>query len=110
MLQPARGNKTLGAIAFKIYIDRVHGHWLVDSLTPAATFAPAGQHPSVTAAADFNPSGPGEGSSSASPRHINPNYAVVPLAVLGGAILAVVGWALVMAMRDRARREALPPL
>ena len=110
MLQPAPGVKSLGAIAFKIYIDRVGGRWLVDELIPAATFAPAGKHPSVTAAADFNPSGPGEGSSSASPRHINPTYAVVPLAVLGGAIIAVMGWALVLAMRDRARREALPPL
>jgi hypothetical protein len=111
MLQPPRGNKSLGAIIFKIYIDRVRGRWLVDSLMPAATFAPAGKRPSVTAASDFGPGGPSEGSSSAGPQHINPNYAFVPLAALGGAILAVIGWVLVRSLRDRRpRHEPLPPL
>ena len=110
MLQPPRGNKTLGAIAFKIYIHRVRGRWLVDSLMPSATFAPAGQRPSVTAQADFAPGGPSEGSSSAGPQHISPNYAFIPLAALGGAILAVIGWGVVRAVRDRSRHEALPPL
>lgn len=113
MLQPPRGNKTLGAIAFKIYIDHVRGRWLVDSIMPSATFAPAGQKPSVTAANDFNPSGPGEGSSSAGPQHINPKYAFIPLAALGGAILACMGWLILRAVRERGprrRHKALPPL
>jgi hypothetical protein len=110
MLQPALGNRSLGAIAFKIYIDRVGGRWLVDSLMPAATFAPAGKRPSVTAQADFAPAGQGEGSSQASPRHISPDYAFIPLTALGGALLALLGWALVRAVRDRPRHEALPPL
>jgi hypothetical protein len=110
MLQPPRGNKTLGAIIFKIYIDRERGRWLVDSLFPAATFAPAGKKPAVTAQADFAPSGPGEGSSQAGPQHINPNYAFIPLAALGGAILAVLAWFLVRAVRERPRRRELPAL
>ena len=109
MLQPARGSK-LGAIAFHVYLHPVHGRWLVDEIMPAATFAPAGQKPSVTAASDFGPAGRSEGSNQAGPGHINPDYAVLPLAVFGVFALGFLGWLLVQAIRDRPKRTALPPL
>jgi hypothetical protein len=111
MLQPPPSNTKVGPIMFKIYVDRVRGRWLVDSFMPVATFAPLqARKTKVTALNDFSPQSAGDSSAPTGHGRVSSTYLVIPFGLLGAAVLGAVGWGLTRALRNRPRRDALPPL
>ena len=111
MLQPPLSNTKLGPIMFKIYVDHVGGHWLIDSFMPVATFAPLKAHKTkVRALNDFSPQAGGDSSGPTGEGRISTAYLIVPFGLLGAAILGFGAWAVAKAVRNRPKRTALPPL
>jgi hypothetical protein len=111
MLQPPLSNTKVGPIMFKIYVDRIGSRWLIDSFMPVATFAPLQAHKTkVRALNDFSPQSGGDGSAPTGNGRISSAYLVIPFGLLGAAVLGALGWGLTRAVRNRPRREALPPL
>lgn len=109
LLLPPRGSKTLGPIAFKVYLRPSHGRWLVDSFMPVATFAPLGAKPTVRALPDFSPQPQGDRSNPTGRGRIRTLYIAFPFAFLGLTALALAAWGLVRGVRNRPRRGSLPP-
>lgn len=111
MLQPPLSNTKVGPIIFKIYIDHVAGRWLVDSFMPVATFAPLNAHKTkVRALNDFSPQSSGGGGALTGQSRISSKWLVAPFGLLGAFVLGVCAWGLARAVRNRPRRQALPPL
>jgi hypothetical protein len=108
LLQPRRGSR-LGAIMFKVYVQPVHGRWLVDSFMPAATFAPEGGPAKVRALPDFSPQPQGGGGSSDTAR-LGAAYIVIPFGILGALLAGLMGWGLVSWYRGRRAVMAARPL
>jgi hypothetical protein len=52
LLHPAR-KETLGPLAVTAVFKQVHGRWLIDSIVPVASFAPARKPPKLLAQPDF---------------------------------------------------------
>jgi hypothetical protein len=110
-LMPQRGSK-YGAIAFLLTLKKLHGHWLVDSFLPGATFAPEGKQARVIGTHDFMPGALGDATISPDKGRISGTYAFIPFAILGALLLVIAGLAVVAVVRHRlrARGRALPPL
>ena len=53
LLHPSR-KETLGALAITTVFKQVRGRWLIDSIVPVASFAPARKQPKLLAQNDFN--------------------------------------------------------
>src|SRR4249919_2788200 len=114
ILQPPR-KSSLGQLLFELTLKHVGGRWLVDYFQPAATFAPEGSRPKVTAQQDFMPAGQSEDSVSTKPHRISVAYVFIPFAPIGLVLLGVAGWIVVSMVRDRrmaagAQRRSLTPL
>jgi hypothetical protein len=111
MLQPPLSNTKVGPIMFKIYVDRIGGRWLIDSFMPVATFAPLKAHKTkVRALNDFSPQAGGDSSAPTGEGRISTEYLLVPLGLLGAAVLGFSAWGVARAVRNRPKRTALPPL
>ena len=112
-LQPKKGSEQ-GPIIFHIYLRPVGKRWLVDSFMPVATLAPLGSGKSkVRSVRDFSPGSGGDGQI-ASPGQIGDIWLIVPFGVVGLALVAVAGFGIVRAIRNRRlagpRGGSLPPL
>jgi hypothetical protein len=112
LLLYSRPETNLGGIVFHVYLHPAGRRWLVDSFMPAATFAPLGNKPKVTAITDFMPQAhDGKG---AEPGRIDGIYAVIPFAVVALLLLAIAAWGLATVIRHRrlvgAHGGGLPPL
>lgn len=110
-----RAGSEQGPIIFHIYLRPVRGgRWLVDSFMPVATLAPIGKGKSkVRSVRDFSPGSAGDGPV-ASPGQIGSIWLIVPFSVVGIALIAVAGFGIVRAIRNRRlagpRGGSLPPL
>jgi len=110
-----RAGSEQGPIIFHIYLRPVRGgRWLVDSFMPVATLAPIGKGKSkVRSVRDFSPGSGGDGQI-ASPGQIGDIWLIVPFGVVGLALVAVAGFGIVRAIRNRRlagpRGGSLPPL
>ena len=112
ILMPQRGSG-VGAAAFQMTLRRVHGRWLVDSMVPGATFAPAGKPARVVGTYDFGPGS--QNATAASDVHqISGAYGLIPFAVLAFLLVAIGAMAVVGVVRHRrvvgVRDGRLPPL
>jgi hypothetical protein len=94
------------SIVFTGEVKKIHGRWLVDSLSPSATFGGAG---TVVGPHDFTAQSGGDGARVAS---LSSAWIALPAAVLGAGILFLVGWFLVAWQRNlrAARRHEPRPL
>ena len=111
MLQPPLSNSKVGPIMFKIYVDRIGGHWLIDSFMPVATFAPLNAHKTkVRSVRDFSPQTGGDGSAPTGEGRISTAYLLVPFGLIGAVILGFSAWGVTRTVRNRPKRTALPPL
>jgi hypothetical protein len=106
LLHPAR--RGVGAEIFQIDIKRIGGRWLVDSVVPAATFAPEGKPPSsnLHAANDFKPGVVGISARS----QVSAWWFVLPAGLLGLALLIPLLFISGLWLRRPRVREPLPPL
>jgi hypothetical protein len=115
VLFPNLRNKAgYGPIAFDAYLKPVKGRWLVDGFMPMATFAPVNaKHTKVRSVVDFSPQSAQQGAV-APRRRINSDYLVFPFIAMGGALLALIGWAVMKSLRERRlmgpTEDSLPPL
>ncbi len=105
-----RNRKKVAAIAFLVTMKKLHGHWLVDSFLPGATFAPEGQQARVIGTHDFMPGVVDD--TAGAPQHgrINADYAYIPFAVLAFALVVLAGLAVAAAVRRRRLRSRGGPL
>jgi hypothetical protein len=111
LLHPTRRARKMVSIMFDLRLVKYRGKWVVDTLIPAATFAPA-NHPKVLSVRDFSPQ------PQAGPPHdrsrLSHAYAVIPFAILGALVAALAAWGLVRWHRDRrlmrGYRHTLPQL
>jgi hypothetical protein len=114
-LIPRRGVKGQGPIIFHIYLRPVRGgRWLVDSFMPVATLAPIGAKKSkVLSVRDFSPGAQGD-EASGSPSQLSKDWLLLPVGVIGLALVVLAGWAVVRGIRNRRlagpRGGTLPPL
>jgi hypothetical protein len=114
MLEPRAGAKT-GPVVFDVDVKRAGKRWLVDSFTPAASFAPSGKKAAVTAAADFGAKSSTGGSDGGKAR-FSASYAYVPLLVFAFLLVILVAWFAVArvrarrAFREHRRSPKLPEL
>jgi len=110
LLQPRRGSRS-GAIAFTFRLRKLGGRWLVDSVVPAAVFAPPGQPPSIRANPDF--AAPALRPAGASGR-LGGLWLAIPLGAVALLALVPVAVLLVGWLREerpfRRERLELPPL
>jgi hypothetical protein len=104
--------KEVHPIAFTIDVEKVHGKWLVDAVMPIAVFAPLppqGNRGPMISTPDLAPSGVQAGPAATS--RLSHAWFILPFALVGGAVVLLVGFALRSWLRDRRRRqEPLPPL
>ena len=111
LLNPRPGSG-LGQFVFHVYLKPAHGRWLVDSLMPAATFAPIGEKAVVQAQADFMASS-GESTRPVGAGRIGAVFAYVPFAVIGLILLGLAVWGIGAKLHfyrlAGRRREGLPP-
>jgi hypothetical protein len=114
-LNPREGVTKQGPIIFHIYLRPVRGgRWLVDSFMPVATLAPLSAKKSkVLSVRDFSPGAQGD-AKDGSPSQLSKNWLLVPVGVIGLALLALAGWAVFRGIRNHRlagpRGGALPPL
>jgi hypothetical protein len=108
MLQPRSGVK-VGPILFDVYLQPVHGKWLVDSFMPVATFAPLDARPKVRALNDFMPQAQSDGTTGGRGR-VSSLYAYAPFAILGMVLLGLAAGLVFGGLRYRPRAASLPPL
>ncbi len=113
ILVPPRKSKQ-GQVLFTMTLKRLGGRWLVDDFQPAATFAPEGTAPRVTAQQDFMPAGQGEDGAAAEPKRLSVDYIFIPFVFIGLVLVAVAAWIVTSVVRDRrmagAHGRSLPPL
>ena len=104
--------KEVQPIAFTIDVEKVHGKWLVDAVTPIAVFAPLppqGNRGPMISTPDLAPSGVQAGPAATS--RLSHAWFILPFALVGGAVLVLVGMVLRGWLRDRRmRHRPLPPL
>ena len=106
-LQPSDPSK-VGVIAFSIVLQHQHGRWLVDAFAPVATFQPTGSRADIRAAPDYSPAAHG---SAIGDQRLGQAWILVPLAVLGAPLVALIVFAPIALVRSRRRRPAaLEPL
>jgi hypothetical protein len=114
----ARYKEKLGQILFQVSLKPRRGRWLVDSLIPGATFAPAGKPPVVQAAGDFQATPGGQTYNragierTAKPSRIGVAYLFIPFAIIGLLLAGLVIWGVIRWVRQRRLDDprALPPL
>jgi hypothetical protein len=99
MLQPRKGTK-VGPIIFDLRLTKHNGRWLVDSLIPAATIGPNAGPDKVRSVRDFSPQASGD-SAATGPSRVGADYIVIPFALFGVVLAALVGWFLLARRRDR---------
>ena len=118
LVMPSRDRATLGPVAFTVDLRKVGGRWLVDSAFPIATFAPIppqGNRGPVVSTYDLVPAAAGARPTGARSR-ISHAWFFLPAAIMGGALVLLLGFFLSSTIRDRrARRRygrdrGLPPL
>lgn len=90
LLQP-RPKARVGPIMFAVDLERLGGHWLVDSFGPIATFAPAEAPARVRAVGDFSPQAGGD---EVERGRLSPAWLLLPLGFLGVLAALGLGWAL----------------
>jgi hypothetical protein len=104
--------KELRPIAFTIDVEKVRGQWLVDAVLPIAVFAPLppqGNRGPVISTYDLVPSGVRGGAASKS--RLSHAWFLLPVVLVGGGILFVLGLVARAWLRDRrVRHRPLPPL
>jgi hypothetical protein len=102
LLQPdRRASKNQGPLLFDLIVIRHQGRWVVDSLIPKVIFGPP-HKPKVRSVLDYSPTGSGSGSGPThDPSRINGAYIIIPFAVFGAFLVALVGWGIVRWYRDR---------
>jgi hypothetical protein len=118
LLQPRKGAKNVGPIAFQVEMKAVGSgarrRWLVDSFVPSAAFAPSSAPPPKTRVARGKTktvASPGYG-----PGHLSARWFVLPALILALILLVPAGFALrgwIVARRaekKHARPRSLPPL
>ena len=106
LLQPRRHTHK-GPMIFTLELRRVHGHWLVASFIPSASFAGAERTGSMQAFADYGPLG----SRNPKPKHVNRLFLLGPALV----VLLIAGTPVAIVLRSwrrnrRAEREFGRPL
>src|SRR5215210_1544240 len=106
-----------GPIIFHIYLRPARGgRWLVDSFMPVATLAPLHAKKSkVLSVSDFAPQASGGVSLAAGgPSRLSSIYLLIPVGVIGLALVGLVGWGVTRGLRNRRfqhpRGGTLPPL
>jgi hypothetical protein len=113
ILAPPRRSKQ-GQVLFTMTLKRIGGRWLIDDFQPAATFAPEGAAPRVTAQQDFMPAGQGEDGAAVEPKRLSADYIFIPFVVLALVLVAVAAWIVTSIVRERrmagAHGRSLPPL
>ncbi len=114
LLHPRRSaSRRIGPIMFDVTLKRLHGRWLVDLFIPTATFAPEAGPSKVRAVPDYSPQPQGEGGNQDHGSRLSHAYAVIPFALLGLLVAALLASALVVWYRNRrfaASSTDLPPL
>ena len=98
-----RKGAPLGAVSFNIDMRKSDGRWLVDSVVPAATFAPAGSDSKVLAQPDFAPQ-PGQAFSKTG-RIAQKWVLIIPGILLGIILLTPIVVITVHRIRDRRVRR-----
>jgi hypothetical protein len=113
ILVPPRKSK-LGQLLFTVTMKHIGGKWLVDDFQPAATFAPEGAAPRVTAQQDFMPAGQGEDGGATEPKRLSVDYIFIPFVFIGLVLVAAAAWIVTSVVHDRRMASAsggsLPPL
>jgi hypothetical protein len=117
LLMPSRNQATLGPVALTIDLRKIDDRWLVDSLFPIATFAPIppqGNRGPVISTADLTPV-PTAARPTGADSRASHAWFLLPVGIIGGIMVLVVGFVLLSVIRDRrARRRyerdrSLPP-
>ena len=102
LMLPARHQRELGGITFTVVLERTRDRWLVDSFTPTATFAAAGDTALMRAQPDFAPAARGVASqgggadvSRSGRGRVSAAWLAVPVALLCAAVLGALAllWA-----------------
>lgn len=104
MLQPGKKEKA-GPLTLGINLKRVHGRWLVDSILPEASFAPAGVKTKVVGPWDTVAPGAGLGPPTAPPR-LGSIWLTVPVSLVGLGLAIPFAFLLVKWRRDRRAAQA----
>jgi hypothetical protein len=108
LLYPRKGANT-GPVIFNVDLKRVHGRWLVDAFTPAASFAPVGKKAGVTAIADFGAKAAGGSDAAGGKARFNAAIAYIPFAGVGILLAALAAWGISRRVRTRRAYAALGP-
>jgi len=111
-----RAHSDVGPIIFHIYLRPAHGRWLVDSFMPVATLAPLdAKKTKVRSIRDFAPQAAGGVAlGNSGPGQLSSLYLILPVALIGGALLGLACWGVTRALRNRKLQGpgsgSLPPL
>jgi hypothetical protein len=84
-------------------VKKLHGRWLVDSFSPSATFgggSVAGPHDYAASA------GGGGGGDNGGMAHIGSDWIALPVGILGGSLLLLLGWLGYVFVRNKRRERA----
>lgn len=100
LMVPSRLSKS-DSIQFTGTMRKIGGRWLVDSLTPAATFSGSG---TVVGPHDFTASASGGGGKGVA--RLGSTWIALPAALIGLALVFLVGWFLFSWVRTRRARRA----
>ncbi len=94
LMVPSRLSKT-DSIQFQGEVKKVRGRWLVNAFNPAATFGGGG---SVVGVHDFGASSGGGGKGVA---RLGSTWIALPAALFGAGLVIVLGWCLLVWVRNR---------
>jgi hypothetical protein len=95
-LHPRRGSN-VGPIAFNVVVKHVRKRWLVDSFLPAAVYTPPKKGNRISAPVDLSPGAPGGPGT----KRLGAIWFVLPLSLLGLAIVLALGLPVVRWQRER---------
>jgi hypothetical protein len=103
LVMPSRNKARLGPVALTVDLRKMDRRWLVDGVFPVASFAPIppqGNRGPVVSTYDLVPAASGSAPSGARSR-ISYAYFLLPVAIIGGGIMVVVGFFVWRTVRDR---------
>jgi hypothetical protein len=102
-LQPSHPAK-VGLVAFSVVLHRQRNRWLVDAFAPVATFQPTGSRSNIQAAPDYSPAARGSANGD---QRLDVKWILLPVAVIGGPLLALIGFMALGGWRSRRGRSGL---